>query len=220
MKKFKKLISTVTLFAFCTLSYSPAFASVVAEQPTMDEYAPQEITEIVVKDPETKAWLESEESPYNDIPVTLVDEFPTDVEAEFDAMLSSADEVEAAAVPEDGVVNSNQSRTIALPVGIPLATWLSEALYALLLAAATILTINEIELARATDVEDEAEKNNYHYYQTYFGNGGIYVGGALTLAQATDVIVNSVALGHNGTGPFSWKQWEMLCARIPFMQLT
>lgn len=200
MKKFKKLISTVTLVAFCTLSYSPAFASVAAEQPVMDECVPQEITEIIVKDPETKAWLESEESPYSDIPVTLVDEFPADVEAEFDAMLSSTDDVEAAAVPEDGVEPAN-----VIILG-PLAQW-APAAFAALLAAGLLEEIGDMIYAKATDLADTIRRNDSpDYYATNFRGFVIYVGDSISLATANTILINSVEAGHDGRGIDSWRQ--------------
>lgn len=209
MKKFKKLISTVTLVAFCTLSYSPAFASVAAEQSVMDEYAPQEIAEIIVKDPETKAWLESEESPYSDIPVTLVDEFPADIEAEFDAMLSSADEVEVAAVPEDGVEPAN-----VIILG-PLAQWLSQTLYATLLAANLIYLFDGIEFAKVEDIARELERDRSpDYYATKFERFAkcVYVGEAISLSKAVNIIIDSVELGRESTAPDSWNHFgNVMC---------
>ena len=206
MKKFKKLISTVTLVAFCTLSYSPAFASVAAEQPVMDECVPQEITEIIVKDPETKAWLESEESPYSDIPVTLVDEFPADVEAEFDAMLSSTDDVEAAAVPEDGVEPANVINP-SDTLGKVISLWLPLAAYLALQNANLLELIDSIEFTKAENVKDEVKRNTEtEYYATHFKNKIVYVGEAITATMAVNVLRQCVALGPNGTGTFSWKE--------------
>lgn len=203
MKKFKKLISTVTLVAFCTLSYSPAFASVAAEQPVMDECVPQEITEIIVKDPETKAWLESEESPYSDIPVTLVDEFPADVEAEFDAMLSSTDDVEAAAVPGDGV-----EPAYAVPLAIPLAQWLSASAYALLAGAFLTFWAYGMEFAEVKDVAKEMEKDDApDYYATNFDldAGKVFIGDAISSTEAVNILDTSVKLGRNSDVVGSWK---------------
>ena len=205
MKKFKKLISTVTLVAFCTLSYSPAFASVVAEQPAMDEYAPQEITEIIVKDPETKAWLESEESPYSDIPVTLVDEFPADVEAEFDAMLSSADEVEVAAVPEDGVEPANVINP-SDALGRVISLWLPLAAYLALQNANLLELIDSLEFTEAENVKDDVKRNTEaEYYATHFKNKIVYVGEEITMATANMVIQQSAALGPNSNAVLSCK---------------
>lgn len=209
MKKFKKLISTVTLFAFCTLSYSPAFASVATEQPTMDEYAPQEITEIIVKDLETKAWLESEESPYSDIPVTLVDEFPADVEAEFDAMLSETGNDEVAAVLEDGVEPAN-----VIVLG-PLVQWLSNALYAALATAGLIYLFDGIEFAKVEDIAIELERDDTSdYYATKFERFTkcVYIGEAISLSKAVNIIIDSVELGRESTEPASWNHFgNVMC---------
>lgn len=205
MKKFKKLISTVTLFAFCTLSYSPAFASVVAEQPTMYEYAPQEITEIIVKDPETKAWLESEESPYSDIPVTLVDEFPADVEAEFDAMLYEAGDDEVAAVPEDGVAPANVLNP-GESFGKVISAWLPLAVYYVLYNSGLLEWIDGIEFAKAEDVKDEVKRNNEsEYYATHFKNKVVYVGEEITMTVANLILQHSVALGPDSDDVLSCK---------------
>ena len=206
MQKFKKIISIVTLFAFCLFGYSPV-AAFASEDCIQEGYAvlQEDYTEIFVKDTEVKEWLEA--SGNGNYTVTLVEEFPEKIEAEMALELEDLTENGS-----DEQKETLENRAVAIPLGVPLATWLSKALYAALLAAMLIITVNGIELAPATDIADDVADKEHKYYQTYFGNKTIYVGGALTLTEATQVLEKSTDLGYSGTGPYSWKQWgNVMC---------
>lgn len=206
MLKFKKIISIVTLFSFCLFSYSPV-AAFASEGCIQEGYAVQQedYTEIFVKDTEVKEWLEKSDN--GNYTVTVVEEFPEEIEA---AMATELEVLTENSLGEQRETLEN--RAVAIPLGVPLATWLSDLLYAALLAAMLIITVNGIELAPATDIANDVADKDHKYYQTYFGNKTIYVGGALTLVEATQVLDRSTELGYYGTGPHSWKQWgNVMC---------